>query len=98
MAAFCLTGVQTCRSEEHTSELQSRRDLVCRLLLEKTITRTTNGANGNSGPATKRWSNARILITPNATNICGQPHTFIFFLKKGRPPGSPLFPFPGLFV
>src|SRR5438874_6102278 len=26
-----LTG----RSEEHTSELQSRRDLVCRLLLEK---------------------------------------------------------------
>src|SRR5204863_8694276 len=27
-------GVFT-RSEEHTSELQSRRDLVCRLLLEK---------------------------------------------------------------
>src|SRR5438874_6196496 len=27
------TGVP--RSEEHTSELQSRRDLVCRLLLEK---------------------------------------------------------------
>src|SRR5690349_23077765 len=26
---------QLVRSEEHTSELQSRRDLVCRLLLEK---------------------------------------------------------------
>src|SRR3712207_8240715 len=26
---------QTCRSEEHTSELQSRQYLVCRLLLEK---------------------------------------------------------------
>src|SRR5438874_3575196 len=26
---------QAGRSEEHTSELQSRRDLVCRLLLEK---------------------------------------------------------------
>src|SRR5204862_5909325 len=26
---------QGVRSEEHTSELQSRRDLVCRLLLEK---------------------------------------------------------------
>src|SRR5690606_40630725 len=25
----------TCRSEEHTSELQSRENLVCRLLLEK---------------------------------------------------------------
>src|SRR5690349_23270406 len=31
-----LAGVQAGdRSEEHTSELQSRRDLVCRLLLEK---------------------------------------------------------------
>src|SRR5699024_11560738 len=29
-------GWQHTRSEEHTSELQSRFDLVCRLLLEKT--------------------------------------------------------------
>src|SRR5687768_18193835 len=29
------------RSEEHTSELQSRLHLVCRLLLEKKKTRTT---------------------------------------------------------
>src|SRR6266496_3743288 len=28
-------GQRRQRSEEHTSELQSRRDLVCRLLLEK---------------------------------------------------------------
>src|SRR5690349_22874752 len=28
-------STKTVRSEEHTSELQSRRDLVCRLLLEK---------------------------------------------------------------
>src|SRR5947207_4628105 len=28
-------GVQEHRSEEHTSELQSHSDLVCRLLLEK---------------------------------------------------------------
>src|SRR5690349_23907958 len=32
-AARC--SCSTTRSEEHTSELQSRRDLVCRLLLEK---------------------------------------------------------------
>src|SRR5690349_24013287 len=32
------------RSEEHTSELQSRRDLVCRLLLEK-----KNEQNGRTG-------------------------------------------------
>src|SRR2546425_5125309 len=30
-----LTKVSTCRSEEHTSELQSLAYLVCRLLLEK---------------------------------------------------------------
>src|SRR5699024_11891411 len=28
-------GLHTTRSEEHTSELQSRFDLVCRLLIEK---------------------------------------------------------------
>src|SRR5438874_13654736 len=32
--------VQYARSEEHTSELQSRRDLVCRLLLEKKKNKT----------------------------------------------------------
>ena len=31
-----------CRSEEHTSELQSRSDLVCRLLLEKKKTTHTH--------------------------------------------------------
>src|SRR3989440_5231298 len=30
-----LSGATNTRSEEHTSELQSRSDLVCRLLLEK---------------------------------------------------------------
>src|SRR5438874_13375418 len=45
-AIFCCRSCSVCtvrmasrscatRSEEHTSELQSRRDLVCRLLLEK---------------------------------------------------------------
>src|SRR3712207_8398570 len=34
-AAICVT-----RSEEHTSELQSRQYLVCRLLLEKKTTRS----------------------------------------------------------
>src|SRR5690606_39374062 len=29
------TACPACRSEEHTSELQSRENLVCRLLLEK---------------------------------------------------------------
>src|SRR5690349_23957430 len=33
------------RSEEHTSELQSRRDLVCRLLLEKKKKKKKNKIN-----------------------------------------------------
>src|SRR5437868_10992064 len=36
MSAALITGADAIhRSEEHTSELQSRFDLVCRLLLEK---------------------------------------------------------------
>src|SRR5438874_6375242 len=34
-AGRCCPRTSPSRSEEHTSELQSRRDLVCRLLLEK---------------------------------------------------------------
>src|SRR5260221_9480374 len=37
-----------CRSEEHTSELQSHSDLVCRLLLEKKKTITTTGLTWNN--------------------------------------------------
>src|SRR5947209_15000055 len=45
-----VVDMETMRSEEHTSELQSRQYLVCRLLLEKKkhnkrqIERTENGA------------------------------------------------------
>src|SRR3712207_8857556 len=35
IAALFLDGTYLFRSEEHTSELQSRQYLVCRLLLEK---------------------------------------------------------------
>src|SRR5438874_6113524 len=36
------------RSEEHTSELQSRRDLVCRLLLEKKNTNVRKWVQRNT--------------------------------------------------
>src|SRR5699024_12795233 len=36
-------GRHAARSEEHTSELQSRFDLVCRLLLEKKKIHSSNG-------------------------------------------------------
>src|SRR5207249_4238880 len=46
------------------------------------ITPNTDGTDSNSGPATKTWVNARILIAPNATNEVGQPHTFTVTLQK----------------
>src|SRR5690349_23726026 len=42
------------RSEEHTSELQSRRDLVCRLLLEKK--KILNKRNYKYYPIHIHWS------------------------------------------
>src|SRR3712207_8406614 len=41
----CVSGkpIVNSRSEEHTSELQSRQYLVCRLLLEKQITQDLRG-------------------------------------------------------
>src|SRR2546430_12290811 len=40
MALIRSSPVRTVRSEEHTSELQSQSNLVCRLLLEKKKKRT----------------------------------------------------------
>src|SRR5437899_8599560 len=40
--AFEVERLQVRRSEEHTSELQSLRHLVCRLLLEKKKTKNSN--------------------------------------------------------
>src|SRR5260221_3456364 len=37
--------VEKMRSEEHTSELQSHSDLVCRLLLEKKKSKISNAQN-----------------------------------------------------
>src|SRR5207302_5228051 len=42
------TTAQTGRSEEHTSELQSRENLVCRLLLEKKNIKTHTSAHAHT--------------------------------------------------
>src|SRR3712207_7146818 len=49
------------RSEEHTSELQSRQYLVCRLLLEKKPKHNTNSSI--------RATNASILKPPNCSHV-----------------------------
>src|SRR2546427_4622963 len=48
------------RSEEHTSELQSQSNLVCRLLLEKKKTRHDRSDRSFSCLNQQTWSDARI--------------------------------------
>src|SRR5690242_21439651 len=45
MGPYYLTAIVSMRSEEHTSELQSHVNLVCRLLLEKKKTKNIPHTN-----------------------------------------------------
>src|SRR3990172_591925 len=89
------------RSEEHTSELQSRLHLVCRLLLEKNYARLHRGSrplphhvSSPSSPATP----ARQPVRPGRPHAPrGEPLPFgglgwLVFFKRRRPP--PPFPLP----
>src|ERR1039458_8991321 len=67
------------RSEEHTSELQSLRHLVCRLLLEK----ITPGA---------AIADQTILTITMLRATRAPWHQKYFFVGVGGPQGSPLFP------
>src|ERR1035438_1746787 len=75
------------RSEEHTSELQSLRHLVCRLLLEK------NNKEKKRLPCIVMSSTgcmpARLFVRTWAA--------YCFFLMIRRPPRSTLFPYTTLF-
>src|SRR5437667_2030062 len=55
------------QSEEHTSELQSHHDLVCRLLLEKKKTQHTQKQHHGHGENTEH-------LSKNSTSRHGVPH------------------------
>src|ERR1022692_1206076 len=96
------------RSEEHTSELQSPCNLVCRLLLEKKKKKkkTTFGRVLNDFTSkvdkTKTFTTWHIrsrtqvycFLLPSS-DICL--FLFFFFLMIRRPPRSTLFPYTTLF-
>src|SRR3954467_3127435 len=101
------SGCKKCaRSEEHTSELQSHDNLVCRLLLEKkkhiersgAVTGSEHSADGRGpAPLRRRWALPRV---PDRFRV----HPFervqqrnFFFLMIRRPPRSTLFPYTTLF-
>src|SRR6266496_1665612 len=86
------------RSEEHTSELQSRRELVCRLLLEKQKRRRCPEA-----PPQLVFQRApRDLVREEAEQHQRRDRwrdrsRQFFFLMIRRPPRSTLFPYSTLF-
>src|SRR6266571_3666358 len=84
------------RSEEHTSELQSHVNLVCRLLLEKkkkidtkqNIPSVSRPRNGSMWICSVAFTSSRDLSFQMPS---------IFFLMIRRPPRSTLFPYTTLF-
>src|ERR1039457_4150870 len=96
------------RSEEHTSELQSPCNLVCRLLLEKTNKsdscptlydttkrpHTCSSARPRAAPPTGAVLKAGGDTHPSFT---GERFPLFFFLMIRAPPRSTLFPYPPLF-
>src|ERR1022692_3911799 len=99
---------QVLRSEEHTSELQSPCNLVCRLLLEKKNITFRGGDPATSAPP-MAYGGAGIPVWPVPHKTRGMhrlpPETsadfkyffFFFFLMIRRPPRSTLFPYTTLF-
>src|ERR1039457_3526852 len=71
------------RSEEHTSELQSPCNLVCRLLLERKIHRKADSETGQA-EVTDRCPKCGAISTLWIRSF--------FFLKIGPPPRSTLSP------
>src|SRR6266496_3401272 len=102
-------GYRACeqaRSEEHTSELQSRRDLVCRLLLEKKkdllhriekaleVRRLQGEVQSLRIMILERYHYENILASSDKIqHILRQ----FFFLTIRQPPISTLFPYTTLF-
>src|SRR3954467_10270792 len=104
-----MTGVQTCalRSEEHTSELQSHDNLVCRLLLEQKTAEDRGQRLCVGGLERDTTARRTRRLRPQAR---GDPPAvrswsgsvlrgtgFIFFFKHGAPPKPYAFPLPDLF-
>src|SRR3954464_11947116 len=98
------SGFQKCRSEEHTSELQSHDNLVCRLLLEKknnTAVRISHELASRHHPlalSPPRAPRMRTCVQACAARLLrvtwGPPPGLFFFLKIRPPPNSPPFPPP----
>src|SRR5215204_968916 len=85
------------RSEEHTSELQSHSELVCRLLLENKKSRSSSAraVRRRRGKRHDAGGHGRSAISGPV--LRGVLPCHVFFLMIRRPPRSTLFPYTTLF-
>src|SRR6516162_7022824 len=98
MAPFLLRIAQGDRSEEHTSELQSPCNIVCRRLLEKKKTSSDDGAVHQSPLDVSVRKLQPFLPRRRLCDLLrGCRLAFFFFLMIRRPPRSTLFPYTTLF-
>src|SRR6266536_3631235 len=81
------------RSEEHTSELQSRVDLVCRLLLAQKKSARLAPTRPSTAPSTPQVAHMRGAADPHPAPSMPDPFVFFCFLMIRRPPRSTLFPY-----
>src|SRR4029434_3638793 len=101
MTIYRDSGTQAeCRSEEHTSELQSHLNIVCRLLLEKKTykhiyTHTHIHTHKTYDSDTRISTKTRTLddtIEQHAVEIDTHSFFFLFFLKHPHPHTFPSIP------
>src|SRR5688572_25864302 len=90
------------RSEEHTSELQSQSNLVCRLLLEKKktedqrIEQREDLVDGGQHEGQRHEAPVVLYVVCQYLHVYMLPEC-LFFLLIPRPPRSTLFPYTTLF-
>src|SRR6266478_197915 len=102
-AAAGRAGPVGSRSEEHTSELQSQSNLVCRLLLEKKKDFISWMDSAKKPEAhRRRIEKACVMLAagkrrPCCFSISELFQSRFFFLMIRRPPRSTLFPYTTLF-
>src|SRR5215218_8307753 len=69
------------RSEEHTSELQSHSDVVCRLLLEKKKTAGSRRCTGSGRASSRRQPSPMRIFSSSPTSGRSQDSCSIFFFN-----------------
>src|ERR1039458_2740460 len=97
--AACSSVRNEQRSEEHTSELQSLRHLVCRLLLEKIRMSRCGTIAAHLSVSLSGQCNCRPCLSDSGESpkiFCSRCATNLFLMIR-RPPRSTLFPYTTLF-